>query len=125
MQILVPKPILDYMCEQSSVGYLQKNTAKAIITHKNIKYVTTGYGAKGDEGNLWCWAKKIVPLELYKNELKPVKHDQCVIEVNQVLRERGYNGQIFTFEGKKYVTIPGPNITFMPTMEGVQIDMFN
>ena len=124
MDIYIPKPILDYYCSVDSVQQLSKNTAKEIVTHANIQYVITGYAASGEAGHLWCWAKQVVPVQIYKGKLKPLQHNMHHVEVQQGKRERGYSAQLFTFEGKQYVTHESETIAFYPTESGVQLDLF-
>jgi len=124
MEIYVPRPILNHYCKVNSVQQLSENKAKEIIIHNNIKYVITGYGASGAKGYLWCSAKKVVFLDEYKGSLKPLPSDLCHIEVTEGKRERGYNGQLFTYDANQYVTINGKSITFLPTDQGTQLELF-
>jgi len=124
MDIIVPRPILDNFAKLSSVKELQRNTVKEIVTHKNIRYVITGYTASFYDGTISCSAKKIIFLDEYKGEIKPVSYDQCLIEVQLNRRERGYNGQLITYNGQKYVTVPGETITFKTDESGTQTELF-
>ncbi len=124
MEIFVPRPILNHYCKVNSVQQLSENKAKEIIIHNNIKYVITSYASSGAKGFLRCSAKKVVFLDEYKGDLKPLPHDLCHIEVSEGKRERGYNGLLFSYEGNQFVTISGKSITFLPTEQGTQLELF-
>lgn len=125
IEIHLPRPTLDYYCKVSSVQELSENKAKEIVTHKNIKYVITGFCSSGEKGFISCSAKEVVPAIIYKGSLKPLSYAQCHVEVEKGNRERGYNAQLFKYDGKEYVTISGKTITFKPTDEGTQLEFFN
>lgn len=119
----IPYPVLEDFCIHSSVEELSNNKAKKLFTYANALYVITGFASSGATGYLWANACKVVPLKQYKGDLKPLNYNQSHIEVNAGLRDRGYAAQLFTYEGKQYVTL-GTDTTFYPTPEGTQTSLF-
>ncbi len=81
----------------------RKPITKTVFWH-NIEIVPTGAIGSGD-GKTWqsIDGHRIVKLEYYKGELKPLEYSEHHHEVELGRRERGYTGQLVKYNKQKYV----------------------
>lgn len=120
----IDRPLIENMAKKSSVSTLcDSGTIKDIVFYKNNPYIITGFASSGEKGLLWVDAFSIEPLEFYDGPLIPMNRWEHQDLVDQGKRERGYPGQIATFDSVKYV-ITEEHIKFTPVESGVQLEMF-
>lgn len=125
MNDYVTPELLAKLCKSSSCMELSNDKVKKTIKLISGYVVITGTMSSGALGWICCWGNYVVPKDLYKGNLKPLFERDHYCEVQDGLRDRGYEGRMFKHEGKIYV-MEGPQITFHPLKinQSQQLELF-
>lgn len=75
------------------------------------------------QDDMVVFAYKVMPLNKYKGELKPLEHSRHFLAVDQGERERSYEGMV-TRHAKRKLVFVGNQIRFTKTNEGKQTTLF-
>ncbi len=124
MEKYVPRPKFEEMTDKISCSEISnKGCSAGSVYFNNEQYVITGAVSTGAGGTSAIWGNKIVPLEIYLGELKPLLYSEHNNEVDEGKRERGYDGMLIVNEGRK-VVMTGPRITFRPIETEIQLTLY-
>jgi len=122
--IIVPGPKFDEMIEKISCQSIAEGKNSPTVKFGGKTFVITSAAGTGT-GYYWesVGGYEVVPEALYLGDLVPMKYQVHFGAVLDGKRPRSYNGLLLTADGKPFVCI-GEKISFKPSLEGKQIDLF-
>lgn len=125
MELFVPQPKFFEMTQINSTCSISEAGSKVAGStfYNRVEYVITGSMSSGMRGFICVWGIICIDIERYTGALKPLPYSKHQAEVNAGKRERGYNGMIVK-KGSRTLVLTGERVTFYPSEEGKQTQLF-
>ena len=121
---IVPNPKFDEMIEKISCLKIVEGKNVPTVNFGGKTFVITSAAGTGT-GFSWEYVEgyEVVPEQLYRGDLVPMKYQAHFNAVLDKLRPRSYNGLLLTVDDRPFVCI-GERNRFEPGLEGQQIKLF-
>jgi len=99
MKIFLPVPKFNEIESKLALDTIPSGYVINYIILENKKYVVTGGCGSGKCGWIEFYIYEIIPIEIYKDSLKPLNYAEHFKEVELNNRNRSYTGMLIKCEG--------------------------